>query len=373
MSTGQFLAGGTQPGAPPGGGAVENSNFLPGWYEDYMQRTNAAALAQASTGYTPYGGPRLASTSDPTQQVRQRVQDRFTNPIYGGALNAASANLTAAGSPLTDAAVKQYMNPYTSNVVDDLTRRMTSNFTDKVLPGIGIGYVGAGQSGSERELLSNRQAASDFEQNLGGAVGSALNTGYTGALSQFNADRNAQLNAGGALQGLAGTQFGLDTAATGQMAGVGSDIEGREQQGLDLGYQNFQQQRDWNPNQISWLNNILHGQNVPTSSASFSSPTTMPSGTLQMLAGSGAVANQLGQMAPPAYARGGRVIRRPVRRYAMGGTVFPDIVRPGGGLGHMGGALGGVFGDPRAMMFRGQRPNARGRGSVRGALSMLGG
>lgn len=285
MSTGQFLAG---------GGASEQVNFVPGWYEDYQQRLTAASLAQAQAPYTPYGGPRLAGTSQQTQQVRQRVQDRFNAPTWQPYTNMATATATAAASPLNNQDLQQYMNPFMGNVVGNTLGRMNENFFENVLPSVYSDFTGGGQAGSAREFEYKNRALRDFGRAQGETVGNLMYGGFNTAVNNLNADKSRLLSASGAFSQLGNQVSGLDRTDTAALQAVGSDIENREQQGLDLAYQDFSNQRDWNWNNINRMNAVLTGQQVPTNSATTSMTPVTGMSPLQLLAGAYGTARLFG-------------------------------------------------------------------------------
>ena len=287
MATGQLLAG---------GGTTEQTNFLPGWFEDYQQRALAAGLSQAMTPYTPYAGPRLAPNSADTTIAQNRVRQQAVNPVYGGALGAASLALTAGTATPATSLIPQYMNPYTTGVLDVMRGRANEQFQENVLPQLRSGFGGAGQFGSAREMEYQNRAARDFDRSLMDQETLALGGAFDRALGAGQADLGRMLQGGGALQGLAQqmqSQYGADTAA---LAGVGQNVEQRGQQSLDLAYGDFMRQQGWNQDQINQFNNMLKGTNVGTGSTIGTTqvPTTQ-SGLLQLLAGSYGLSRELGK------------------------------------------------------------------------------
>jgi hypothetical protein len=92
--------------------------------------------------------------------------------------------------------INQYMNPYTSSVVDEMGRLGQQNIRQSLSPQTTAGIVGAGQFGSQRGAQALGQNIQGALQDLGGRQGTALQTGYTQALGASQADMARQLQAG---------------------------------------------------------------------------------------------------------------------------------------------------------------------------------
>ena len=92
--------------------------------------------------------------------------------------------------------VQQYMNPYTRNVVDEMTRLGQQNIRQSLSPQTTAGIVGAGQFGSTRGAQALGQNITNALQDLGGRQSTALQAGYTQALGASQADMARQLQAG---------------------------------------------------------------------------------------------------------------------------------------------------------------------------------
>jgi hypothetical protein len=149
------------------------------------------------------------------------------------------------------------------------------------------------------------RAIRDTQDSLLGQQGQLLNQGYQSAMGSAQADLSRQLAAGqqmGALGGLQQT-YGLTDAAAQQ--GVGQAISNKAQQGADIDYNNFIQQRDWSLRNLGALNAALRGTQVPISQSTYSSAP------LSSIYGNSPLANVAGainQIASLPYKRGGRVM-----------------------------------------------------------------
>jgi len=150
------------------------------------------------------------------------------------------------------------------------------------------GAIGRGTFGGAREALIRSQNLQNQNMNLANILGQGLNTGYTQAQAQFNADQARQLQAQQANQaalgqqaalsgqlGTAGLQAGLqgsqalgalgaqqqttDLARLQAQEAVGAQQQQQQQQQLNTAYQNWQTAQNYPKSQLEYLSNILRG------------------------------------------------------------------------------------------------------------------
>jgi hypothetical protein len=121
---------------------------------------------------------------------------------------------TSSAAPL----VADYMNPYTSNVVDQIRLANQQNIQQNLSPGLTAGAVGGGQFGSQRG--ANALALGISNANIGalGKQAEALQSGYAQALAAAQAQRAAQVQAG-STAGTLQNQFNTNQTTAGQVAG----------------------------------------------------------------------------------------------------------------------------------------------------------
>lgn len=236
----------------------------PQFYTDYLN--NVAARGTAGANAAQYVG-----ASPLQQQAFTDVSKNVGN--YQPALNLAAQNYgAAAGTDITGAAnpylqagtqtsgltqanpylqsgtssaaniVGDYMNPYTSNVVDQIRLANQQNIAQNLSPSITSGAVGAGQFGSQRG--ANALALGISNANIGalGQQASALQSGYTQALQAAQQQRANQLNAGqtaGTLQ----NQYNTNQVTAGQVAGNAASQEAANRIAAGTGMTNLGQQQ----------------------------------------------------------------------------------------------------------------------------------
>ena len=181
-----------------------------------MGRTGAESVA----GYDPlqdqgYGALPSAATS------------------YRPGLSAAQQTAATAARGITPERIQALMNPYTSNVVDEMARLSQQNVQRNLLPTMKAGFVGTGGLGSQRYANALGQSMADIQAGLTGQQYGALSKGYSEALK--GALDEAQLqNLTARTQGdLAKTEQDLALTGAGALTKAGAERQAYEQSILD--------------------------------------------------------------------------------------------------------------------------------------------
>jgi hypothetical protein len=302
--------------------SVSQTN-LPEYAEPYVTGLMERAETASLNPYEAYGGPRLAGFDPNTTAGFDAITQRAQSGTPAAFTNAESALTNVAGSaPLeqqaqfgdvasfTDTGVaEQYMNPYVSNVLDAQKARLNENFAEQQLgreaQALNAGAFSNSRRGvqegiAEREL--NRQLNELDAQGLAAAYQSGANIfGAEQAQDAANRRLNTDVFAGNQARQL--DQYGrqisaadklLETGAAGDQlafnraklqAGVGGALEGKTQQGLDIGYNDFVNQRDFDRNQLNFYSGILRG--VPISPQQDTQTYTAPPSQMSQLLGLG--------------------------------------------------------------------------------------
>lgn len=287
-------------GAPPAsvttyGSTVES---MPKWYSDYTQGLIGRANAVAAEGYQPYSGPRIAGFNPDQQRSFDMTRSNLGSyqPALGAAQNltnqAGAINIPGAASPYMQAAagpaygnINNYMNPYVSGVIDRAGMLASRQFNEKIMPQINSTFTRGGQWGSTAHMREANRASRDMAEGLQGQAQAAMADAYgqAGNMYQQDAARQAQLaetagnlaTAQGQMQLGAGEQgakigellqsLGLRDAAA--MQTIGGQQQGQTQKNLDLGYQDFLGQRDFDRGTVDWLSSVIRGMQPPKSTS----------------------------------------------------------------------------------------------------------
>ena len=228
--------------------------FLEQAYKKLAQQ--AAAVTDPTVQYTPYGGQRLAPLTTEQQYARQRgfEQARAYEPDLGMARGLTSLSV----SPITQGDITQYMNPYqtqvTQNVLDEMRRRSDIQGQQTSDAAVRAGAFGGARHGvQESERMRNlreqqsRTAAEMGQQN------------YQQALAAAQAQKAQQLSGAGAFGNIAGQQMQLGQQGIQGLTQAGGMGQQQLQKGMDIAYQDFLKQQQFPYTQAATLGNLLSG------------------------------------------------------------------------------------------------------------------
>lgn len=273
-----------------------------GFATPYIDRLMYGGEGIAQQAYTPYGGQRVAQVSPLQQQAYQQAQGMGTpgqfqqaSTMYQQAGQAGKGlasfmpgqfSYQAFGAPQA----AQYMSPYQQGVID-ITRREADTAFQKQQNQLRMGAAQRGAFGGGRSTLMEMEAQRGQNQLQSDLQKKGLQEAFLNAQQQFNADQQrlatseqareqarqqaANLMLQGNQQSLAAAQ-GLGSLGTqqaeserqrlNQLAQFGTQMRDIQQQGLDVDYSNFLEQRDYGKKQLEFLKNLYSG--LPTASQS---------------------------------------------------------------------------------------------------------
>ena len=216
------------------------------------------------------------------------------------------------------------MNPYQSNVVDEMGRLTNRNVQENVLPALGAAATGSGQFGSRRQQQVTGQTLRDIQNDLTGRQYQALAGGYDTATKAAQADLSRQLQAGQGLTQLGQEQYQTGTGGLSTLYNMGANEQKLGQAALD--YPMIQAQN---------YAKLLAGQNIPQGSIKqTTAPGTQGQFGISPLAQIGSLGSILYSLyngdqnaAATTAVQAGQPV--PVKRAATGGAV---MMADGGGL-----------------------------------------
>ena len=203
---------------------TQKQTTLPEFYTNYLQD-----VANLGSNAIQQGG--VAGFSPLQQQAFQMApQTAFSGAQTAG--DAASL-LGASGTTAAPSMVGAYMNPYTTNVVDEMARLQNQNIQRSVLPALRGAGVGSGSFGSSRQANATGQTLAEMQRNLTGQQYGALNTGYNTAMTAAQADLSRQLQAGQGLGNVAQQQYNIGTGGLDVLQKLGTQQQELGQKQLD--------------------------------------------------------------------------------------------------------------------------------------------
>jgi hypothetical protein len=203
------------------------SDQAPQYYTDYL-----TGLTQAGRTAMERTGEASIADYDPLQ-----IQGYGALPgaaeSYKPGLSAAQQSAATASAGITPERIQALMNPYTTNVVDEMARLSQQNVQRNLLPTMRAGFVGTGGLGSQRYANALGQSMADIQAGLTGQQYGALSKGYSDALK--SALEEAQLqNQTARTQGeLAKIEQDLGLTGAGALTKAGAERQAYEQSILD--------------------------------------------------------------------------------------------------------------------------------------------
>lgn len=284
--------------APPA--PVQSTQYtsnLPEYAQPYFERMMGRAEAESNQPYVSYGGQRVAGFTGDTQQgfdVTRNLAARGNPELdaAGGMLGMAAMRGAQASdyrsSPIQQSAfgqqqAEQYMSPYMNEVINRQKAALTRDF-DEGRGARNTEAIRAGAFGGYRSAIQEGVAQRGLGERLSDVEATGRQRAFEQAQAQFERDRAASMSAQAQTeaQRLAAEQYGLSGAALGmQAAGAmgqlgamrqgltlqqaealqrqGTMQQQQEQRNLDVAYQDFLDQRDFNKQQLNFMSSILRG------------------------------------------------------------------------------------------------------------------
>jgi hypothetical protein len=294
---------------------------LPEWAKPYAKDilSKGSALTDVNANpYQAYGGDRIAGFSPLQTQAMTGAQNMQTAPQgqTGTALSTISglgglgvANQATTGGFQNE--VGGYMNPYLqyslAPQLAEANRAYDVSGTKQQ-----SAATQAGAFGGSREAIMAAENERNRNMGLQNIVGQGYNTAFNNAQNQYNQNLGTQLqglglanSAAGQLGNLGGQQFQQGMDINKLQSGYGAMQQAQQQQGLDVAYQNFQDQRNYPYKQLGYMSDLLRG--TPTGSSSVTNMYAPPANVAGQIAGLGIGAMGLSKfMADGGLAGGGQ-------------------------------------------------------------------
>jgi hypothetical protein len=315
-----FTCYGGPSGGGGGGNTTQTSystnlpEYAKPYYEELLKQTGKNVYTTDSSGNVTgvqgmpvYTGSRIAGFTPGQESIQKEVAGMTTPGGFGAASSGLGMGQTlgfgAAGAGLSSALgysptaisggtfgapeASAYMSPYASNVTDIAVREARKQ-ADLAKSAGALGSIGRGTFGGARQALIQAEQERGAGQNIANIRAQGQQDAYLNAQKQFEADQarriqTAQLGqqaqqyqAGlGKDIGLAGLTTAID--ASGKQAAVSAatqtanlermkaqaategEKQALQQQINDLQYQTFQEQNNYQKQQLEYLSNILRG------------------------------------------------------------------------------------------------------------------
>jgi hypothetical protein len=318
VETFTFYGGGSKGG---GGGATTQTSYstnLPEYakpfYEELLKQTGKQVYQTDASGnvtgvkeYTPYTGERVAGFTPEQEKVQTEVAGltapggfgrAATGLGVGEAMGYGTAGLglgqafgysptAISGGTFDPSAAAYYSSPYQTGVTD-IAVREAERQRDLARTGRMTGALGRGTFGGARQTLADVEAERGAAQGISDIRFKGAQAGYENAQKMFEADQARRMEAAklgqqgqqfaaglGKELGVAGLQTGLEAsakqgalAATEQVSNLerlkaqaasAGEKQALQQEINNLKYQTFQEQKNYEKQQLDYLSQILRG------------------------------------------------------------------------------------------------------------------
>ena len=226
------------------------------YVDNLLKRTEAESLNQ----YQPFQGQRLAQSGDFQDIVdsRNMVRDVANRglPELDEAISG-MRDISRRGQ-FTGQVAQDYMNPYMEQVVDRQKQAAIQDF-NRMGAARAADAVNAGAFGGSRQAVADYLAEEGLQQQLGDIDAAGREAAFRDARSAFETDRSVGMTGLGQLATMGGSRRAGDIQNAQLLEGIGKAQLGEQQAGLDMNYQDFLTQQNFNKDQLGFLSNILQG------------------------------------------------------------------------------------------------------------------
>lgn len=149
---------------------------------------NAGNVINAGTGILGNAMPALGNAGSTLDWATGNLNPAFNQTTQGGSTLYADAN----NQRMLDA----YLNPYRTQVADEVARLANQNLFENVVPQINTTFVGDGQFGSTRNSGFMNNAVRDNQANVTGAQAQILLAAMNEAQKNYGLEKDRQLQSG---------------------------------------------------------------------------------------------------------------------------------------------------------------------------------
>ena len=254
---------------------------LPEYVRPYFERLLGRTEAESKREYEPYGGQRIADTSQDLLTSEERVRDIASTGLPGiqTALDRVGQSIDFTPRQFTAAEAEQYMSPFQQQVTDRAKQAAIDDYRQQIAGGR-ASAISAGAFGGSREGVQRALGEEALYDRLADIDVQGRQQAFDKASSLFQADRAAdfqgqQLGLGAANQfaNLSERARAGDVDAARMLEQIGKAQMARDQASLDMGYQDFMRQQAYPQERLGLFSSVLRG--IPVTPSQTTS-TRMP-------------------------------------------------------------------------------------------------
>ncbi len=264
MAISDFLFEGKPP--PQATSFQSSSANLPDWWQAYAQGITAKANAIAAMPYADYAGtkpPRVAEFSPDQQRAFELTRGNVG--AFQPTMNQATGALSQASNPLNRDVFNQFQSPYLEGVTNRIAQLGARNLSENLLPNVSDTFTKAGQFGSQRNQEFVNRALRDAQESILGKQAETLQAGQDAAMRAYESAMGRTAAAGQQLGALGQMQQSMGLKDAAALEAVGQTQQGLSQRNLDVAMQDYLEKRDYERNNINFLNTAARGLQPPVS------------------------------------------------------------------------------------------------------------
>jgi hypothetical protein len=233
---------------------------LPAWVSEGGRNVFEEARRLAQRGYPSYSGTRVAPFSPDQNTAFDRTRGNLG--AWQPAFEAAMSGGRASATPIADADIQRYLNPYTDAVLDPTLSRMLDQYRADTNTRHGDWAQRGSYLNEDRRDLIDARAGELHNRAIGEVAGNLNYQGFNTALGAAGDQKNREFATSQFMAQLAPLlqQLGLGDAAS--LEAIGGTQQAQAQRVADVGYGEHMAEFLYPQEQQSWLTSILSG--IPT-------------------------------------------------------------------------------------------------------------
>ena len=254
---------------PMAGLQTGTESSLSSWAGPYVTEMLGRGQALANMPYQQYSGPLTAGASN--------LQSQAFSGLAGLTLPDASATSYTPGSFTTPGTATSYMSPYLTAALEPQIAEARRDAEIARVQNAGR-MTRAGAYGGGRQAIMESELDRNLTRGIADIRGKGYQDAFTAAQGQFNKEEEMRRLAAERAQ-----TYGLDILKNQQTAGATQrDIES---EGILADYGQFKEERDYPFKMVQYMQSLLQGQPLATSSYSYQEPTGLSS----LMGGAGSI------------------------------------------------------------------------------------
>lgn len=266
----------------------------PGWISQPQQSLVSQAMAQLGVPYQAYTGQQVANFTPDQLQAQGLYQNLVggTNQAYNTAQGITQQVANYGLNGPTQNQINQYMNPYTTNVLNAQNAMANQQF-DQQKSQLAEQQAQTGAFGGSRSAIAQGQLYQNFalQQNQSNATG--LSNAYNSALSNLNQGMQTAGQSANAMLNQANSQQSMQMNQANALAQSGATQQQQSQAQLNVPYQNYLNAQQYPYQQMQFASGIINPIATDYGGQTSSSTSTQTPGNSGILGALGGIGSTL--------------------------------------------------------------------------------